>query len=621
MGFTIEDSVIIAYSNDEGIETVIVPDGVKEIEMETFAYNNSIEEVVVPESVTYIGEYCFTSCKSLKKVKLPSSLKTIESGLFSGCEQLIDVIIPEKTEVIESGAFRNCKSLQSIIFPESLIKIGNNAFNGCTKLESINLSEKVIIGESAFDGCKSLNKGTEFVIIGGELSAYNGKSAEVIIPDGVKKVGTAAFNKNKRITKVVFPDSVETIELEAFKNCSNLKEVKLPAKITEISRSMFWDCKSLAKIVVPEGVTLIGENAFRHCYSLEEIQLPYSVKSIQKKAFSGTLEGTSTDIHTVIIAPGTNIEEIESPEDKFAAAIGYLKKHELYQNPTVIKSYQEYIGKRKSALLPVIFGNDLSHGLEAFIEAGIITSKNYKQYFESAQRENALECVAFLLDWKNKIDKGDIQENKTKGKKAKDPFSISAMKKNWKFSIINDNEMKIDRYIGSDEIVDIPERIGDRTVTRIGSYAFEAYRNKNTSLIHTVTIPKAVKEIGFRAFSGCASLKTIVWPKDLSIIGDFAFSECTSLKKTQLPDGLKEIGFRTFEGCSNLTSIRIPDSVERIGDDAFAINTGSFLNQCVNESDYESKAHEVNSNLWIITKLGSYASEYALKYAITCADE
>ena len=65
MGFKIENSVWIGYTEEEGVT-----------------------EVVIPEDVTSIGNFAFYECRSLTSIIIPDSVTEIGEGAFEGCEKL-----------------------------------------------------------------------------------------------------------------------------------------------------------------------------------------------------------------------------------------------------------------------------------------------------------------------------------------------------------------------------------------------------------------------------------------------------------------------------------------------------------------------------------------------------
>lgn len=88
------------------------------------------------------------------------------------------------------------------------------------------------------------------------------------------------------------------------------------------------------------------------------------------------------------------------------------------------------------------------------------------------------------------------------------------------------------------------------------------------------TLPKSLKEIGYKAFWNCNKLRKIVINEGLETIGDGAFMQCTELAEVTIPNTVKEIRTEAFYGSLKLKSINIPNSVEKIGDRAFRYCTG-----------------------------------------------
>ncbi|CAL1131578.1 unnamed protein product [Cladocopium goreaui] len=99
-----------------------------------------------------------------------------------------------------------------------------------------------------------------------------------------------------------------------------------------------------------------------------------------------------------------------------------------------------------------------------------------------------------------------------------------------------------------------------RLVIPIGDGAFRA-----CSSLTSLTIPKSVTQIRYKAFSGCSSLTSLTIPESVTQIGDGAFRYCTSLTSLTIPKSVTQIGDHAFTGCSSLKSLTIPDSVTQIG--------------------------------------------------------
>lgn len=124
----------------------------------------------------------------------------------------------------------------------------------------------------------------------GVLLKYRGINENVIIPDGVKKIGEYAFSEKittvpSNLKSVIIPNSVTSIDENAFCNCENLTDINIPDSVTSIERGAFSGCSSLKSINIPNSVTSIGNSAFSGCSSLKSVYIPNSVENIEKYAF------------------------------------------------------------------------------------------------------------------------------------------------------------------------------------------------------------------------------------------------------------------------------------------------------------------------------------------------
>lgn len=137
---------------------------------------------------------------------------------------------------------------------------------------------------------------------------------EIIVPEGVKRIGYRVFAGCENLKSINIPNSVERIDGYAFYGCFELSEVKISqdSQLESIGISAFENCSSITKLTLPKGVARIGDNAFRacrslsylsipldgkldcikqdtfhNCTSLEEVTLPNSVTTIESRAFYG----------------------------------------------------------------------------------------------------------------------------------------------------------------------------------------------------------------------------------------------------------------------------------------------------------------------------------------------
>ncbi|MDD6490484.1 MAG: leucine-rich repeat protein [Clostridia bacterium] len=223
---------------------------------------------------------------------------------------------------------------------------------------------------------------------------------------------------------------------------------------------------------------------------------------------------------------------------------------------------------------------------------------------------------------------------------------------NFIYSIMEDNTAQIIGFKSDETSIEIPQKIGQYTVSAVGNSAFKGKTNlKNVTLPDTlkliddyafdcctnlekITIPDSVEKIGKGAFFSCTRLKSVDFSENLKTIGDGAFYDCRSLESISLPDGtttvgeyvfgnckalqsaglgtsLKAISNQVFINCELLKKITIPDGAEKIGNRAFkgcvllesieiptsVKSIGQFaFNNCTNLTDLFIPAEKIDNS-------------------------
>lgn len=106
----------------------------------------------------------------------------------------------------------------------------------------------------------------------------------IILPDGLRFIGTGAFRSCKHLNAIEIPNSVETIKEGAFEDCSSLERVCLPNDLVEIEDSTFH-ATGLRSIRFPDSLQTIGNMAFSYCLELQKVYFPRGITSIGDGAF------------------------------------------------------------------------------------------------------------------------------------------------------------------------------------------------------------------------------------------------------------------------------------------------------------------------------------------------
>ncbi|MBQ8293056.1 MAG: InlB B-repeat-containing protein [Bacilli bacterium] len=91
---------------------------------------------------------------------------------------------------------------------------------------------------------------------------------EIVLPEGITKIETGAFEGLTNLKTLVLPNTVTTIEAGAFKGCENLTTVKLSNKLVTLGESAFEGCALMEEVILAETVTTVGKNAFKDCANL-----------------------------------------------------------------------------------------------------------------------------------------------------------------------------------------------------------------------------------------------------------------------------------------------------------------------------------------------------------------
>ncbi len=351
---------------------------------------------------------------------------------------------------------------------------------------------------------------------------------EVIIPEGVKTIGSYAFAGLTKLKKITLPSTIESIDKGAFLGCSSLETVVGLEHVKFINQAAFEGCALKGDIKLTSAVA-VANRAFANNQGITSVTLSEKTQTLAAYAFARNTSLTKVTI------PG---EDIQLGKFVFQQCFAL---EEITVNATVIPYGAFY---ECSKLKTVNLGKDVALIAEyAFGKTRVTT---------------------FTVDAKNAymmaIDNGRALVNKTGDTLLLVGAGVSGA---YTLNDANVTTIGTGAFSGNTLLtsVTIP------SVTVVGDYAFA-----DCSVLSSVSLGK-VTGIGNSAFMDTAITEIPLPNNDLSVLdhlGPYAFagSKITSVTVPagfSLPEG-------AFYECMSLKTVVIGDGAV-IGTGAFSIDS------------------------------------------------
>ncbi len=346
------------------------------------------------------------------------------------------------------------------------------------------------------------------------------------------------------ITEVIIPEGVKKIGAYAFAGLTALKKVTLPSTIEAIEYGAFYGCTSLETVVGIENVQLINKDAFNGCNIKGKLDLG-NARAVGDYAFAGNKK----------------ITEIVLP--KTLQSIG---AYTFYQNESLKKitvnadkvKYGPYVFSECKALEEVVINtNVIPTG--AFYGATslkkVTVGKDVQTIGEFAFGNTAV--TEFTVANGNKAFKVQSDKSYILSSNGKTLVLVAPGVSSFTLSDTNVTEVGRGAFSSNTNLV----TVSLPGVTTIGEYAFAYCEN-----LKKVTLGK-LTSVGEYAFFRTA-LTELPSIGGLKKIGNYAFGY-TNITTVNIPDGMV-IGEGAFCECKSLKSVTIGDNV-KIGSSAFLL--------------------------------------------------
>ncbi len=150
------------FKGHKEVISVTIPSTVEVIGESAFQ-ESGINSIIMPYGVKTIGIDAFRLCESLESVVISDSVEKVSGCAFNACRNLKSAIVGDRVKEIGIGAFMGCGNIQTVVLPTSLKAVGQMVFNWCSSLK--NLKYKGTISE--WKTVKKIGRGSIYASSGG----------------------------------------------------------------------------------------------------------------------------------------------------------------------------------------------------------------------------------------------------------------------------------------------------------------------------------------------------------------------------------------------------------------------------------------------------------------------
>lgn len=478
------------------------------IEKKNVEEKYELTELVIPASVKYIEEGAFFYFKNIRTIRYGGTLEQWcaldnDSCLMdtTRCDEASNGTIMTYKGCLILGDGTNIRALTELVIPEGVTEIGRNAFYDCHNFKSIAIPESVTkIGHNALFRC-----GIETVRYGGTLAQWCAVESESF-----------------------FVHFAAHIFLGDGTDIKTLKEIVIPEGMTKIGEGAFYDCPLLERVILPESLESLPPKTFSNSSTL-------------KAQFGGTKEqwlalgnndftsveckdGTVgiKDVPPYFVMKGNRITDFrEDTPSKLVIPEGVTSVCAVYlRDRRKLREYKEDVSEERT--IP-------ENKPCSITDITIPTSVKYiglvHPYFEELKTVRYGGTLAQWCDLCRRVSFTGRVEHIF----LCDGTDIKTLEE-----IAIPEGVRIVKGNAFREFTKLKRLMLPTSVTKIGRLAFCECES-----LESILIPCKVMEIDNNAFYMCAALTSVAIPSSVKKIGGNAFSHCPKLKDVRY-DGTKE---------------------------------------------------------------------------------
>ena len=543
LSFTLRDGEAILTSYEGTDEELHIPEEVNgvrvtKIGMAALRGNEYVHTIEFPDSVAAIGEHAF-AYSSIRSFHVPPHLEYLDGTAFLGASGLVEFVQEQQ------GQFTSVR-----------------------------------------DGVLYSSDGTELLVY------PPGKGTIFSIPDGVEKIGYAAFAESS-VKHVDFPSSLKVIGPLAFSRCEYLEIPVLPDGLEQIG-TLAFDCTRSWHYSVTDGMLPASKKS-------RVVNLGSNVSYIGKNAFSGleldgievapdnawykSKEGCLLSKDGILFEVPHNTGALVVPEGTTKLVAGVLSDFKGPQTGDTTEVVDVYVPA----------------SVKAIEEGALPTRGEFGDISDFGSTGNGAFLHVVKDSWAESYAKdNDIPYDygKASGRYWR-PVDVEQRKATLSFRVYSDHAVLMGLDADDAGHVVVPDEVEGVPVTVIGA----GDNDMASGTVITLVLPKHMEAVEgkllnelmytkqfqldasnetftIREGSLCSADgktlvaypkgrgETYVVPDGIEVLGQECFKSA-SLKEVILPEGLKRIEEKAFASCNYLKRADLPQTVEYIGPHAF----------------------------------------------------
>ena len=535
---TTTGSITIPSQNEEGYQVTAIGD-------KAFLGCDKITSIQLPNNITSIGSEAFKGCSSLTSLTLPTSVTTIADDAFDDCPNLVISCTLSQMPLIKGNVKVSIYGITptdivSLTITRQVISLPAGLTSNCAKLTSLSVEE----GNSVYSSPSSCN-----AIIQTATKTLVAGCQTTVIPQGVTKIASKAFEGQ-----------------------TGLLELSLPSSVTSIGEGAFVGCTGIVAIIINGNSAPTITNTVFSETTVKNAKLSLPNDQVRSK-IAGTPWANFAHIE---------VREEEKPDETSIIIVTNLEANTCTIGDSKNSCIDNTIGG--SFTIPAKIDNYkvVSIAPLAFQGCNKLTSVIIPEGVTTIGSKAFLNCTSLAL----------ISLPSTVRNIASDAFSgctnlsvraslqqSQYIRDDIKVVVTHTTQTNMSEVVITRQTVSLANRLLSNCasvksiVVESGNTVFDS-RNSCNAIINTssntllfgcqsTVIPTNVKAIAAYAFEGHTGLKSVTLSTAITSIGEGAFSGCTGLTDITLkmsnPPSIKE---NTFSASTYSTAkLIVPEGV------------------------------------------------------------